>query len=397
MTPRSWRVPLFLSGLVLLSQSCPLLSPVRDAATLQRVPGFSLHYPFWHLVMTPFCSVADTLTVLGLHEGIVLVVWMLGLFFIFGGLCRGSVLTAAFILFLAWGTLVPRPMGRLVAADPGTLLIDFHSHSMFSHDGRRSFTPQANMRWHQLQGYEASFITDHNRAEAAQIAKGVSQLDWQNTGYRSLSGEEVSLRKTHLVILGNPLKVDNRPYDGDFSRIPVFVHDMNQKGYPVIASLPEYWFYHWGQGVQDFADWGMAGFEIINSAPKAQDFPIDKRLQIVDLCRRQNLFMTGISDNHGYGYATAAWNAMSIPGWGKMGPEELEKAVLETLSTKKFAAVQVLERVRYIPQSAFSLLFSPIAILWLYWRSLQELQVISWILWIWIAWTLRNKKPKISV
>jgi len=69
---------------------------------------------------------------------------------------------------------------------------------------------------------------------------------------------------------------------------PFFVHDMN-KGVSGHRSLPEYWFIM-GQGVQDFADWN-GRFEIINSAPKAQDFPIDKRLQIVDLCRRQNLFM----------------------------------------------------------------------------------------------------------
>jgi len=396
MKTRNWRLPLFLSGLFLLSQGHPLPSPVRDAATLQWAPGFSMHYPLWHLVMTPFCSLADTLTVLGLHEGIVLVFWMLGLFFMFGGLRRGLGLTAAFILFLAWGGLITRPMGRLVAQDPETLLIDFHSHSMFSHDGRRSFTPESNMRWHRLQGYEAAFITDHNRVEAAQIAKGISQMDWQETGYRSLEGEEVSLKKTHLVILGNPLKVDNRPYDGEFAKIPGFVADMHKLGCPVIASLPEYWLYHWGEGVQDFVRWGMDGFEIINSAPKAQDFPLEKRLQIVDLCRRQNLFMTGISDNHGYGYATAAWNAMSIPGWRKMNPDELEKAVLGTLSSKRFTAVQVLERVRYIPQSAFGLIFSPLAIFWLYWRSLQPFQILSWVLWIWVVWTISYKKPKIS-
>ena len=25
--------------------------------------------------------------------------------------------------------------------------------------------------------------------------------------------------------------------------------------------------------------------------------------------------MTGISDNHGWGYATAVWNAVRLPGW----------------------------------------------------------------------------------
>jgi len=384
MMTRPWRLPLFLSGLVLLSQAFPLPSPVRDAATLAWAGGFHLIFPVWHILFTPFCSVADHLTVLSAHQDYVLVAYVF-IGCLFAGWKRGSLYFLLFAAFIAWGVLVPRPMGRLVAQDPGTLLIDFHSHSQFSHDGRPSFTPQANMRWHRLQGYEASFITDHNRVEAAQIAQGISQADWQKTGYRSLEGEEVSLKKTHLVILGSHSKVDNQPYDGDFAKIPGFVADMHKLGYPVIASLPEYWLYHWGAGVQDFVRWGMDGFELINSAPKGLDFPIPYRLQIVDLCRTKNLFMTGISDNHGYGYATAAWNAMHIPGWDQMGPDELEKAVLETLSKKRFSAVQVLERVRFIPQSTLGLLLSPFGTLWIYWRSLQPLQAVSWVLWIWLC------------
>jgi len=44
--------------------------------------------------------------------------------------------------------------------------------------------------------------------------------------------------------------------------------------------------------------------------------------------------MTGISDSHGYGFATAVWNAMRIPGWQHMDPDQLETAVLRTLKTK---------------------------------------------------------------
>jgi predicted metal-dependent phosphoesterase TrpH len=374
---------MFLSGLVLLSQAFSLPSPIRDAATLQWTTGFSIHYPIWHLIFTPFCSVADTITVLGLLEEKVIAVWFLCFCFLTGKPRRGILAFFLLLVFLAWGALIPRPMGRLVASDPDTLIIDFHSHTQYSHDGRHMFTPERNRLWHRNQGYNASFITDHNLVDAAQIAKQMSRQDWSTLGYRSLEGEEVSLQKTHLVILGNHERVNNKPYDGDVAKIQGFVADMHKKGYPVVASLPEYWLYHWGQGVQDFVNWGMDGFEIINSAPKAQDFPLQDRLQIVNLCHRQNLFMTGISDNHGYGYATAVWNAMSIPGWQKMDPDRLEKAVLDTLATKRFSAVQVLERVRYVPQSIQGLIFSPIIISWYYWRSLQPWQAISWVLWIW--------------
>jgi len=384
MTARRWRFPLFLSGLILLSQAFPLPSPVRDAATLQGVTGFTMHYPLGHLLFTPFCGLADVLTVLSYHQGIVMGIWVVTLFFILGGWRRGGVCFFLLLVFVAWGALIPRPMGRLVAGDPDVLLIDFHSHTRYSHDGRPMFTPERNMAWHRDQGYAASFITDHNRVEASQIANRESEADWPKTGYRSLQGEEVSLQKTHLIILGSHEKVDNRPYDGDFAKIPGFVADMHKKNYPVIASLPEYWLYHWGAGVQDFVKWGMDGFEIVNSAPKALDFPPAYRVQIVDLCRSQNLFMTGISDNHGYGYATAVWNAMTLPGWQSLGSEQLEKAVLLQLKTKRFHAVQVLERVKFFPETSLQLAFSPLGTFWIYWRSLQPVQAIAWVVWLWL-------------
>ena len=383
-----WRWPLFWSGLILLSQAFPLAAPVRDAATLLPLPQFHLHFPFWHLVFTPFCSVADALTVLGAQEEKVLIVTVFILGFLLAGFRRGILSFLLFTAFVAWGVLVPRPMGRLIASDPNVLLIDFHSHTQFSHDGRKSFAPELNMRWHEQQGYNAAFITDHNLVEGAVRAKNASEADWKQTGYRSLEGEEVSLKKTHLVILGNRQKIDNVPFDLNGLKIHEFVTAMHQLQLPVIASLPEYWLYHWteaGYGsYQDFAAWGMDGFEIINSAPKAQDFPLAYRSKIVDLCRAYNLFMTGISDNHGYGYATAAWNAMRIPGWQSLAPDALEKAVIQQLGVERFQAIQVLERVRYIPTTTFQLLISPWATLWLYWRALALLQCFSWVAWIWL-------------
>jgi len=388
MRNRSWRRPLCLSGFILFLQAFPIPSSVREAATVQWVSGFTMHYPLWHVVWTPFCGIADVLTVLSYHQVIVFGVWAIVLLLAIGGFRRFLPCFFLLLLFLAWGGLVPRPMGRLVAKDSDILLIDFHSHTQISHDGRPSFSPAANMAWHQNQGYNAAFITDHNRTEAASWAKEDSKHDWKETGYRSLEGEEISLSQTHLVLLGNHEVVDNKPYDSDKSKIPLFLADMTKKGLPVVASLPEYWWYHWGDDIQSFVRWGISGFEIINSAPKALDFPLSKRLEIVDLCRRQNLFMTGISDNHGYGYATAVWNAMRIPGWQSMDPDALENAVLKTLKTKRFEAVQVLERTHFLPENPFELVVTPVCSLWIYARGLQPLQALSWIIWIWTIYFL---------
>jgi len=82
---------------------------------------------------------------------------------------------------------------------------------------------------------------------------------------------------------------------------------------------------------------------------------------------------------------------MQIPGWRTLDPDSLERAVLKTLASKGFSAVQVLERVRYNPESALGLLISPWANAALYWRSLQPWEAVSWSIWIWLLFGLKRR------
>lgn len=391
----SWQLLLLITGVILFMQAFPLPGAVRDAHTLLWPSGFHFEWPLWHLVFTPFCSVADYLTVLSLHEQIAFQLCVPFCLFLLVGWRRGSLLWLCWLIFIAWGALVPHPMARLVAENPRTLLIDFHSHTNMSHDGRPSFTADANMQWHRHQGYNAAFITDHNRIEASSWAHEQSKKDWRETHYYSLMGEEISLAKTHLVLLGNHERIDNHPYDSDFNRIPLFLQDMQALRLPVIASLPEYWLYHWGDDVQKFLSWGISGFEIINSAPKALDFPLEKRREIGELCSQHNLPLMGISDNHGYGYATAVWNAMSISSWQRLDPDQLELTILLLLKKQGFHAVQVLERPKYWPKNHFELLLSPLGNTIIYLRLLTPGQRLIWVFWIWgIGALLRLKNRR---
>src|SRR5205085_2730090 len=99
--PRLSRWPLFLSGLILLSQSHPWPGPVRDAATLGWPSDFHLSYPFWHLIFTPFCSAADYLTCLSLHQ----LEMFAGYFVVFSllilGWRRGLLCILGFLVFVA--------------------------------------------------------------------------------------------------------------------------------------------------------------------------------------------------------------------------------------------------------------------------------------------------------
>ena len=124
-----------------MSQGNSLPSPVRDAAFLSWVPGFHMQFPVWHLIFTPFCSTADYLTLLSLKQAELFCAYLFILLFVLLAMRRALIGIGLFMVYVAWAILVPRPMGRLMAQDPDILLIDFHSHTQYSHDGRPSFTP----------------------------------------------------------------------------------------------------------------------------------------------------------------------------------------------------------------------------------------------------------------
>jgi predicted metal-dependent phosphoesterase TrpH len=377
-----WRLPLLLTSLLFIAQAYAV-SPLWDAATHADVLQFYLQFPATHLLFAPFFSIADHLTTLGMRQLQWTLAWIALLFIAGFGWARAAVAMGYFLFYAAWIVLVPRPMTALKTVDPEVLIVDFHSHSARSHDGRRTFKAADNIHWHAAQGYHAAFLTDHNKVVASEEASRITAETWKKDGYRSLRGQEVSLYKTHLVVLGNHERIDNKPYDSKPKRVRPFIRDMHRRDYLVIASLPEYWRYHWGNGVSNLVRWGIDGFEITNSAPKALDFPRDLQLEIVDLCRRENLFMTGISDTHGYGYATNSWNAVRLPGWSTLDPAALERRLLATLKKKRFTAVQVIQRrhVRF-ERGALEWL-SPLADAVLYFRVLSLPQTFSWMAWIW--------------
>lgn len=380
------RISFVLIAFSFLPIVCPSSSPVVDAVTGQPAAGFHWRFPWTYLLFAPFCSAADWLTVLSMKEmmvflghGIITCLW-----FPRRKRMKGAAILL-FLIFLGWSALAPRPMARLVAGDPNCLLIDFHSHTSFSHDGRKSFTPTANRRWHERQGFGAAFITDHNLITGNGLVRDSSP-------YFSLSGEEVSLYNTHIGVLGNADFVNHSLYDSAYSQIPGFIDDMHRKNYLTVAHLPEYWREHWKYSNTDFLNWKVDGFEIVNSVPYCLDFPPALKRQIIAHCRQKNLFMTGVSDNHGWGSATAAWSAMQIPGWGAMSAETLESAVLDQLRHGGFQAVRVLERPRPALENPFELLISPWIRLWIGIRSLGTFCFISWIIWTWVVAVVCGRK-----
>ena len=365
--------PLFLTVALSLAHLISFPARLQDAATLAPITDFHLNFPLIHFIFEPFFGLADALTLAIKWPTVIFILWVIALLPFMKGWRRRLAILSAGVLFTAWAILIPRPMARITADDPAALVIDFHSHTLASHDGRRSFTTEANARWHQQQGFNASFLTDHNAVAG------------KTTGPFSLAGEEVSLYKMSFVVLAPTTPVDRRPYTSTPWLIEPFIKEMHKRGLLVIGVLPYYWIYHWNKKptVEDFIRWGTDGFEISNGAPRGLDFPFQCRQKILALCRQYNLIFNGASDNHGYGYTVPCWNVVHLPGWRSLSPLELETAVVAHLAKYRFDAVRVLERPRFRPANPLELALSPIGIALVYARTLNWAQTISWILWIW--------------
>lgn len=333
------------TALIVAARFFPLPA-VHDAVSGAAIPGVHLELTGGYVALGPLSAAADFLTCssLGGAAGVLLLMLLLLPAFRWGVLAHGAeewldvsasaralaayaAVCAAFLLF---AVLAPRPMARLAVDDRDVLAVDFHSHTSESWDGRRRFTPEQNRRWHERAGYGAAFATDHNKLTRA---PGL------------LSGEEVSLHEAHVVVLAPGARIDPDAVQGMDGLRAVLADARAGKTGPAIMSLPEYWKHHWAE-LDQLADWGAGGFELVTASPKALDFPAGKARALVDFCRRRNLFLAAASDNHGYGRAACAWNVVRLPGWRAMSPGALEAALIARLRAEGFKAVTVATRAR---------------------------------------------------
>jgi hypothetical protein len=279
------------------------------------------------------------------------------------------------VVFVVAGALWHRPMRSLAGVAPGDLAVDFHSHTNVSHDVRntlmRGFDREANRRWHARAGFDAVFITDHNTVEAKPTAREMHPV--------LCPGIEVSAWRAHIVLLGDTLSVDRSRYNGSFNGLLTLLRISDTAYHALsVASLPEYWRNHWNR-LDQLVGAGLDGFEIVNAAPKANEFPREERDSVIALARLHNRFVVGVSDSHGWGATSMVWNLVQT---GPQGPRDACSSVLRRLR-EGFAAVRVIERHRLRPDSWWPGWLTPIGMIWETWRSMGWALTASWLVWIW--------------
>ncbi len=396
---------------VLASQFAAYPSQVRDIFGAFH-PGVCLRYPIVYTVFAPFFQAADALTVLSLDQHIAFLIFLNLLWFAVRVYIRqgpNHIYKNYFLEFFRWVgfnlafaaiaavvILLPRPMAALQLENPDLLALDFHSHTSHSWDARKGFTPYQNLKWHRRGGFHAAFITDHNVVSGAEDAVKNIFGQHQLEGIIPLRGEEVSLFQSHWVILGNKELIPNQKYDTGIEGIHNFIDELSKSsGVFVIASLPEYWLYHWGD-LNDFIGRGLAGFEIANSAPIALNFPQSKKQFILDASKTHSLVLTGITDSHGWGSTIYVWNTMEIPGWRSIDRQNLEETVIQTLRQRKPEAVQVWTRVKQEPlELRWGLAVDPLLQIWQGARSLPPNHRAITLLWLGVfGWALKALKKR---
>ncbi|TBR21500.1 hypothetical protein EPO15_10115 [bacterium] len=383
------------SAFVVWGQAFPL-SPLVDAVEGGPFHDAALAYPAGYILLAPFSAFADLLTFSSKTQAIAWLCWLLGAYWLAAPLrAPRSPLRAALgfaghvlvvVAFLAWAFLAPRPMARLTLSDPELLALDLHSHSACSHDGRRSFTGAANARWHLDAGFDAWFLTDHNK-------EACSRVEAEKDGSRSLTGVELSLHGAHVVALSPHSVVPPERYQNGPAGLTAFLRE----AWPVwgarpVLSLPEYWKHHWAE-LDSLAEgmWGEGGLEVANGAPKALMFPPELRAEAVALARRRGLFLACATDNHGWSRAAYCWNVAALEGWGALPRPELEAALTRRMHGPDALRIAARRRVETSPGWRAAL--DPVVGLSVLVRTLSPAAAALTLFWLWVLCGVRRALP----
>lgn len=374
-------------------------SPIRDAATLGPVPEASLRLPTLYLLFAPFSNLLDLVTLLSLRQHVAVLVTAILAFALWWWWCgrivpvsvspaRRAVHHAArvglallgVVAVYATAVLLPRPMAALEVV-PDVVVVDFHTHTKFSHDGRWNWEPEDVRAWHRDAGYDAAYITDHRSFEGARDA-------WANNprlageGTSLLPGIEVVWKGEHVNVLDA-----DRTYKGllsptlaDIDEDALRLASMVPSREPVlIETLPgDLSRLHPAQGP---GTPGVRAIEIVDGAPKGLGQTRRDRTSIVALADSLHLALVSGSDSHGWGHVAQAWTLMVVPQWRAATPAQLSEAIAATIRQMGNRGTRVVARRVADTDRGVALPLTVPLVLWDMMRTLSGDERISWVIW----------------
>ncbi len=365
---------------------CPSL---RDAVTLAPADRVHLELPPLYVALAPIFGVMDVLACLTLTQQIALVL-TLGVVVGAGwpsrshSLVRPRTRLGAALLFavglLAYAEamlLWDRPMARLRAEDPDEVVVDFHSHTQDSHDGRPGFDDERNRTWHALAGFNVAYVTDHHAWRRHPNPTNAGE------GTLLLTGAELRLAKTFVVALDDPTRYLEVLDKRHTTVIPGRLEGLAPALRPGLV-LPLPMRTDRAERAWREASGGVIALEVRDGDPRAIEQSRREHDDLLRLADHLDVALVSGTNLHGWGRTASAWTLLRIPGWGGMPPDQIAAAIEDVLRRRSPGAVRVVERVVADPgSSTFArLLALPLVAVSLI-RALQPWERASWLVWIW--------------
>ena len=392
------RVPraLVVASAAIVGTSLFATAPLTDASTGVPISDGKLALPFLYKVFAPICDTLDTISLFSERQHLAFIATCALFYALFrwrsrtagaGGWSRAgkecllaAMALLAVVAVYAGGTMLPRPTARLAMSSPSAVVVDFHSHTAFSWDGRADFTPIENRRWHEESGFDVAYITDHGTFKGAAAAARLNPVR-AGDGTVILSGIEVRSEGRHLNVLGTDAR-DSAAYKSDDLNEGVFLRTVRSPNTPppiVLMTLP-------GHLKAEPGAIRIDALEISDAAPRALSQIDAQRSSLLGRARNRRFAVVAGSNDHGWAHASPAWSVMEIPGWRSMSPHELDVAIRTAVLQRGYAAVRVVERRIGGPVSIGATAMTVPVALWHMSTTVSWPERASWLAWVWIGY-----------
>jgi hypothetical protein len=397
------RAPFASTALLLLARIFAV-APLRDAQT--GIAHGRLRLPPLYVVFGPVCAILDAMSALSVRQQVAVVMTVLVYYAsrlarrrhtwpsprraLAVEVPRAVIVLLAIVGVYAFGALVDRPMAAYEASNPNEVVVDFHSHTSASWDGRRSFSAEKNRAWHRAAGFDVAYVSDHLPPSNA-IVPLPPNPQASGAGTVLLPAFELGCRGVHVIVLGaTPAEArghcrERRSSGGD--RPPtVFGCDAPAV---FIATLPS--------PIQNIARADISAVEVVDGAPRAIDQIARDKDKVIGLAERRGLGLVAGSNVHGWGRTVVAWTVMEMPGWRGSTPEELDARIRARLSGPPDGTVHVVERRRTgVGQSTVSLVSTLPDAAWDLLVVLSPRERLSWVVWVWLVWLAQRAGRRLT-
>ena len=396
--PRAATFAALTLSLIVVGAAATVRAPltVRTGA-IGASPG-DLHLPPAYVALAPLCDVFDAFTMLTIGQHAAMLLWALAALVAWrirrhsgDGMGYGSrrvresvALLGALgtaVAFYAAGALAPRPMAALVVEDANDVVVDVHSHTDASHDGRPRFDAEANRAWHADAGFHAVYITDH-QSYAGAAAGWLANPALAGDGVVLLPGIESRYGGQHVTVLG-ATAADSLDRGGklDLGRLAALAGAESTVAprFVTVLTLP-------ARLDTIPSEVGLAAIELSNGAPRGIAFARRHGDALRQLAATRGAAAVAGSNNHGWGRAARSWTVVRVPGWRAMTPGALDAAIRGAIA-REDRGIRIIERRSpQPPRNAAEWLATPALVAWQVAADMSAPERCAWLLWLWVGW-----------